>query len=215
MNDQWNSLEVARISVSLLTPIVVVTVGFLFNKRLKGFERNQWTNQRIVDKRLEIYDKLVPLLNEILCFHCYIGNWKEIPPTNAIQYKRTLDKYMSIYKPLFDTDVWSAYNKFIHVCFEASTEWGNDATIRSSYSRRAEHCGGWSAEWNGLFSERFVGRASSEKGYEESQNELKMANYSALMECLKNSVEIFQYEGVRAIKLPRKKDSLDKDSSID
>ena len=205
MNDPWNELEIARLSVSLLTPIVVVTVGFLFNKRLKSFERSQWTNQKIIEKRLAIYDSIVPVVNEVLCFHCYIGNWKEITPKDAVRHKRTLDKGMSIYKPLFDPGVWTAYNKFIHVCFESTTEWGADASIRSTYARRAEHCPEWEDDWRGLFSAKFLQRSETEEGYEDSQNELKMSAYSELLESLKEGIEIFRFDAVSGVKLPRKK----------
>lgn len=204
MMDPWNSLEIARLSVSLLTPIVVITMGFLFNRRIRNFERGLWTGQKIVEKRLEIYDKLVPYLNDILCFHCYIGNWKEISPREVQQHKRVLDKNMSIYKPLFAIEVWTAYNRFIHLCFETPADWGSDATIRSSYAKRAEHCREWDEQWYDLFAERFLDRASSEEGYETLQNELKMSSYADLMETLRDSVELFKHESIRAIRIPRR-----------
>ena len=129
----WNSLEIVKICVSLLTPIVVVIIGFIFNKRLKDFEKKQWTNGKILEKRLAIYDRIVPFLNDILCFNCYIGNWKEITPCDAIRYKRLLDKDLNIYKPLFDINVWDSYNVFIHLCFDTYSGWGRDATLRSTF----------------------------------------------------------------------------------
>lgn len=35
----WNSLEVVKLFISLLTPVVVVVLGYLFNRRLKEVER--------------------------------------------------------------------------------------------------------------------------------------------------------------------------------
>ncbi len=206
MKAPWNSLEVVRLSVSLLTPLVVVSVGFLFNRRIKKFEKGQWTNQKIIEKRLEVYDKLVPSLNDILCFHCYIGNWKELEPRHIVQLKRTSDKTMSIYKPLFAPAVWSAYNRFIHTCFEPSIEWGSDATIRSTFTKRAEYCETWEEEWYGFFADKFLDRVASDSAYETRQNELKMDAYAELMAAFKDSVELFEHNSVRRLRLPRKRE---------
>jgi len=35
----WNSLEVAKLLVSVLTPVAIVILGFLFNRRLQKLER--------------------------------------------------------------------------------------------------------------------------------------------------------------------------------
>ncbi len=204
MNDPWNSLEIARLSASLMTPLMVAFVGFLLNRRIKTYEQNQWTNQKIVDKRLDIYDKLVPYLNDVLCFYCYIGNWKEIGPKEIIQYKRVLDKSMSIYKPLFDTEVWKAYNVFIHLCFETSVHWENDATIRSSFTKRAQFSSNWDEAWYDLFSDKYLDRLAAEEEYESRQIDLIMTSYTKLMNALKNDIELFKHESVRRLRIPKK-----------
>jgi hypothetical protein len=76
MNDTWNSLELVKLFVSALTPILVAITGFILNKSLKKIDQRQWTNSKILEKLLLVYDKVVPILNDLLCFHCYVGNWK-------------------------------------------------------------------------------------------------------------------------------------------
>lgn len=88
----WNSLEIAKLIASVLTPISVVVFGFWINRRLKVFEHLQWANQKVVEKRLYVYQELVPLLNDLLCYFTYVGNWKTHNPASIIELKRKLDR---------------------------------------------------------------------------------------------------------------------------
>jgi hypothetical protein len=188
----WSSLEVTKLIVSSLTPILVIVIGFILNRKIKNLDSRQWTNQKILEKRLLIYDKTVPLLNDILCFHCYIGNWKEISPTEIIRTKRTLDKEMNIYSPLFNKELLDKYNKFIQLCYETFTGWGNDAKIKSLYERRAEHCKEWNHEENKCFSEEYIKSFLSNNDKENVNIAQKKKAYLDLMEEFKNGLEIMQ-----------------------
>ena len=64
----WNSLEIAKLAVAVLTPIVVAAGGYWINGRLKSLEAAQWSQQKIVERRIQAYDQLAPFLNKILCF---------------------------------------------------------------------------------------------------------------------------------------------------
>jgi adenylate kinase family enzyme len=59
----WNSLEVAKLVASVLTPAAVAFFGMWLNRYLKRIEHFQWANQKAVEKRLEVYSELAPLLN--------------------------------------------------------------------------------------------------------------------------------------------------------
>jgi hypothetical protein len=177
----WNSLEIAKLVISILTPLIIAILAFRFNKTLKRLDKKQWTNQKIVDKRIEIYDKVVPKLNDMLCFYCYIGNWKDLTPNDIIQLKRELDKEMNIYVPLFSETLLHSYNDFIHLCFTAYTGWGHDAKIRSLYGRRKDHNKTWDDKWIECFDTNDVIEPKVLRG-----------KYSELMDKFKNDLIIFQ-----------------------
>ena len=59
----WNSLEITKIFVNVITPVSVVVVGWLINSRLKRLDHIQWSNQKLIEKRLALYDEVSPLLN--------------------------------------------------------------------------------------------------------------------------------------------------------
>src|SRR3954468_11754522 len=92
----WNSLEVVKLAASLLTPTLLLILGIWVNRIAKRFEATQWANQKVVAKPLAIDDELAPLLNKLLCFYTYVGDWKELTPPDIIQTKRTVDKVFYI-----------------------------------------------------------------------------------------------------------------------
>src|SRR6516164_4389171 len=113
MPDKWNSVQIVTLVVSALTPITVLVLGFMFTRASRRIEQVQWANQTVVTHRLEIYDKLAPGLNQLLCFATFVGGWKEIGPTQAIGIKRTLDEIMYANRVLFSEELFAAYHRFM------------------------------------------------------------------------------------------------------
>jgi hypothetical protein len=148
----WDNLEIAKLLVSAVTPLVVLLIGSRINRSLKQLEERQWSNQKVVEKRLEIYDELAPLLNDLLCYFTYVGNWKELSPPEIVALKRTLDKKGYINAPLFSEQFSGRYWDFINVCFEVFTGWGEDAKLRTGTALRKDvaqvH---WKPEWDRYF----------------------------------------------------------------
>src|SRR5215467_3048270 len=101
MAASWNSVQIVTLIVSALTPITVVVLGVVFARASRRIEQVQWANQTVVTRRLDIFDKLVPGLNQLLCFATFVGVWKEIDPRKAIAIKRELDETMYANKVLF------------------------------------------------------------------------------------------------------------------
>ena len=177
----WNSLEITKLVIATLTPIIIAFLAFRFNRIIKRLDKKQWTNQKIVEKRIEIYDRIVPKLNDILCFYCYIGNWKEITPIDIIRLKRELDKDINIYAPLFSDDLSKKYNDFIHLCFISFSGWEHDAKIKSLYGHRQEHNVEWKDDWIQCFDTNNVIEPMKIK-----------ERYGELMESIKKDLVIFQ-----------------------
>ncbi|WP_323120552.1 hypothetical protein [Burkholderia alba] len=153
----WNSLDAVRLVVDILTPLSVTALGWLISRRLKRLEFVQWTNQKLIEKRLEIYDTIAPQLNRLLCFYTWVGHWKDISPDDVVRTKRELDKTIHIYRHLFDDDVYLAYQGFIHALFETHAGAGQDAKIRSHvegpHGDRSRHGSyAWNPAWTARFS---------------------------------------------------------------
>lgn len=151
----WNSLEVAKLVVAAATPVFVVIVGFWLNRRLKSLEQAQWSQQKIIERRIRAYDELAKPLNQVLCFFCYVGTWKEMTPPDLVRIKRELDQTAHISAPLFDKNFLGYYNQLIDTCFSTFGAWGDDAKLKTLPDRREQVAGAdWESQWAACFTGR-------------------------------------------------------------
>ena len=155
---QWPILEIAKLIVGVLTPLSVALLGWLFSRQLKRLDLSNWTNQKLIEKRLAIYDDIAPKLNQLLCFFTWVGYWKTISPADAIDAKRDLDKTLNIYRHVFEAEVYAAYQDYIHILFETYTDIGHDAKLRALVrspdgDRRTNGGYVWSEAWDSCFSD--------------------------------------------------------------
>ena len=158
VSDDWSSLEILKLLIDLLTPAAMLYIGLWFDRRIKEFEHRQWSNQKVIEKRLEVYEKVTPKLNDMMCYFLRIGTWKELNPTEVIDMKREIDKDAHIYAPLFSPAFMDRYNEFMSSCFATFRGAGKDAQLRAdgSFYREAyvgdePHDGKWNAEWDDCF----------------------------------------------------------------
>ena len=179
----WNSLEIAKLLVSILTPLSVVILGWFISRRMKRIEQFQWANQKLIEKRLLLYDQLAPQLNKLLCFYIWVGNWKDISPKDITDIKRELDKVVSIYRYLFSANFYERYRNFMDTLFIVYTGPGLDAKIRSCMKtgygdRRTDSNYQWQHSWESRFADE-----KTVPDREEIKNQ-----YDQVMNSLKNSI---------------------------
>lgn len=154
----WNSLEIAKLLVGALTPILIVLIGIWVNRIAKRLEAAQWTNQKLIEKRIAVYDELAPMINDLYCYFLCVGNWRDFTPVQIIEIKRKLDKRIYVYASLFSRNFISIYNDFIHLCFETYTGSGHSAKLRTLLDhqmggdRRKSSSVAWQSDWDKLFS---------------------------------------------------------------
>ena len=160
MAGSWNGVQIVTLIVEGLTPITVVVLGVLFSKASRRIEQVQWANQTVVTHRLDVYDKLAPGLNQLLCFATFVGGWKEIDPRKAIAIKRDLDQTMYVNKVLFSEELFAAYHQFMTVLFAMFATTGADAKVRAPIESK------WGSRrdlswWDDTMSGRFTDEAAS------------------------------------------------------
>lgn len=149
----WNSLEITKLIVQCLTPILIVLLGILVNRAIKRFELRQWRNQKLIEKRLSIYDDIAPSLNDLLCYFSFIGCWKDLSPIEVVRLKRVLDKKIYLAAPLFSPQFYSACMDFMNLCYETYSGWGEDAKLKTKFERRKKAAGSkWQADWENAYS---------------------------------------------------------------
>lgn len=125
----WTWLEAAKLAIQALTPAAIALLGVYIHRVTKRFEHNQWRSQKLIEKRLAIYDSLAPLLNDVFCYFTYVGKWKESTPADIVALKRKIDKELHLAAPLFSDDWYRSISAFQNTCFETFTGWGRDDSL--------------------------------------------------------------------------------------
>jgi hypothetical protein len=180
MAGSWNSVQIVTLVVDALTPITVVVLGVLFTRASRRIEQVQWANQTVVTHRLDVFDKLAPGLNQLLCFATFVGGWKEIDPRKAIAIKRELDQIMYANKVLFSDELFAAYHRFMTVLFAMFATTGADARVRapieSKWGNRRELTW-WNDVMGVLFTDDAVGLEEIQAAYEELSQQFRADLY--------------------------------------
>lgn len=139
----WNSLEVAKIAVAALTPLMLLFLGHQFseNSRRQTLEASRTAQVRseqsaqfakLVEKRLELWDKLAIPLNDTYVYLVQVGHWKQLSERDVISRKRQTDALIYANRPFFSDRFFNAYNGFIDTAFEPYQGIGEDAKLRTS-----------------------------------------------------------------------------------
>lgn len=176
---ELTSYEILKLIVQILTPVTVLGLGWYFNQRLKKIDFRHWSNQKVIEKRLKLYDEIAPKLNMLLCFYIWKGDWKNISPDHVLEAKRELDKTLIIYKYLFDDSVFSSYESYIELLFETYSKRGASAKLLTGIDGpggNREHDGSyvWKKEWDNYFSRREgKGIKAVSVSYESLMNNLR------------------------------------------
>jgi len=134
---------------SMLTTLLAIVVAWV----VIAFDRRKTVNQELIRKRIQVYDEMAPMLNDIVCFFLYVGDFKSLPPATLIAHERNLDRKMHLYRPIFSTALESRYDAFMMSCFAVYAGGiGKPALIKADYVRVARVWGkDWKPEWNGDF----------------------------------------------------------------
>lgn len=148
----WNSLEIAKLVTSTLTPLVVVVVGYWIRRAVMKIEHRQWSNKSVIEWRIRVFDGLAPILNNIYCFGVYKGGWKDLEPPDIIALKREADIKAYLAAPLFSKTFMECYSLFMDACYKTYTGKGKDALLRANVEmHRNARPEKWNPDWNDMF----------------------------------------------------------------
>ena len=145
----------AKLGVDLLGPLIAAVFGIWVLRLTKRIEQNQWRNQKLIEKRILIWDQVGPVVNDIYCYCKRIGSWKEMTPIDVITRKRTAGKVVHLSRPYFSNKFFRSYIDFTTSSFAMFQGHGADAKIRTSLweHRNARH--DWESNWDELFKDEF------------------------------------------------------------
>lgn len=144
----WNSLEVAKLIVSIITPVAIVFIGFWIQSTLAKQNQTWKARERLADRRLMIYDDIRDELNRIYCFIEDVGTWKEEDPDKVISYKRKLDQVMHTQQAIWAPDTFSAYQEYMDAAFATYQGVGEDAKIETKLYEKEKGIKDWKPAWS-------------------------------------------------------------------
>jgi hypothetical protein len=123
-------MEVAKIGVAALTPIVTGLVGILVLQMGTRLEVAKQLNQELLKKRLTLFEEIAPKLNDLFCFYQAVGHWAELSPEEIIRRKRAIDRSIQVNRYLFRSEFWNEYQRFEKAHFDLFATVGQPAKLR-------------------------------------------------------------------------------------
>ena len=139
-------MDIMRLIVSFLTPVVVLILGIWVKKASTDYEKRASLNDKIIAKRVGVYDEIGKDLNDIFAYVAQVGQWKDFSPEAIVNKKRSVDKIMYMNRPYWSTAAFKAYKDFIQTCFHTFNGIGEDAKIRAA-TIQFEKLPTWKEEW--------------------------------------------------------------------
>ena len=135
----------------LIAPLVATIFGYLILRLTKTLEYSQWRNQKLIEKRIALWDEIGPVLNDIYCYCSRVGSWKDFRPQDVINKKREADKLAYLGTPYFSHAFFECYHQFIESCFETYQGHGKDAKLKSDSQKHKNVHPEWEEQWNHHF----------------------------------------------------------------
>jgi hypothetical protein len=148
---EWTSLEIVKVAVAAATPIAVVLLGLYVRKVTQRLEDAQWSKRRVIERRVELYNRMGPLFNDLYCCVMKRGDFRKITPPVAVKRKRELDRQFHINRYLFSEQFATAYESFISTYFIENEHVGSVARLRvDRTTQKSERAPSWDDQWDAL-----------------------------------------------------------------
>ena len=147
----WTWLEIAKLAVSAIGPIVVLILGLWVKGIVDRIDQRRWAAQNTIKWRLSVFDRLVPKLNLLFSIFSYVGRWKELTPPDIIALKRDLDELVFTYDFLWSENFRQSYNELMLLCFKPNQGPGMDAKIAANIEMFRQAHSNWDSRWDSLF----------------------------------------------------------------
>ncbi len=151
-------MELAKLIVSFLTPLTIAVVGFLVQRTLAEQSRTWKIEDRLADKRVEIYEKIGLDLNRIYCYVMDVGDFKDETPDGIMTAKRSVDRNMFVYQAIWPEETFRCFKEYMGVAFaHYEGELGEDAKIRARLPEKKAAFKNKGKQWSTNWDERFTG----------------------------------------------------------
>lgn len=158
----WNSLEVAKLVVSVSLPIVLAVFGLWIKQSIQASEavissalekqkHEQVLSREIASKRRAIYEAIRIPLNNIYCYIEEVGGYKNMTPATINSDRRYLHKEMHTQRAYWSPETFAKYLEYMdQVAFKTWQGINKDAPIRDDPGQKMG-LESWVDEWQDRF----------------------------------------------------------------
>jgi hypothetical protein len=131
--------------------VVIVGLGVVVSRAARRVEHAEWINRTLVQRRLDVYDRMFPPLNDLYVFFRCVGHFRDLSPLEALARKRDADALFHRNRFLMSADFDDAYNRFMDTCFKTNTGPGRGAQLRASVDWHRRERPRWDDTWDILY----------------------------------------------------------------
>lgn len=141
--NEWSSLEIAKLIVSALVPVVGVIVAFSIAHYTKTLEGRRWRNEKLLEFRIEFFTEVGPKVNLLFTFCTLKNDWTKYSVQDIIDLKRFLDRKFHTFHMLLGLDVRQRYIEFAKNVFVTHQGLAKDPILRRYWRQYAGNTVGW------------------------------------------------------------------------
>jgi hypothetical protein len=134
----WNSLEIAKLAVGVLTPVSLLFISSQISRSEKIQAEEAARFQRVAEQRSLIWKDLSPKLNDIYEYLMYVGSWRTISAADVVRNKREADRIFFENRPFFSDKFSKGYDEFMAASFQTTNGMGEDPIPRTTANFRAK-----------------------------------------------------------------------------
>lgn len=154
-----------------ILPVALVVLGMIAKKIATNHEKRLSLHEKIIEKRVGVYEVIGKDLNDIFTYTVRVGNWKDFTPVEILDKKRKIDKEMYVSRPYWSDEAFSSYILLTTYLFEVYTGTGQNAKIRGE-TEKFKSLPNWIKNWEGYFSSDVFDSKEAWKRYRNLMSKL-------------------------------------------
>lgn len=132
---KWNSLEIAKIAISVLTPLALLWLGIQFNNTAARNAQIHEREAQVIRKRIELWDKMGRPINDIYIFR--MGSPTDLTEAAITKEREDLNILVYSYRPFFTDEFVHNYAHFMDVTskdyFQHQVPQDKENKVREAY----------------------------------------------------------------------------------
>jgi hypothetical protein len=152
-------LEVWKVLLSILTPLVLVELIFVVNNAIQERGAFLKREEQILAEKQKIYSELGLRLNTIYVYIADIGDFRSYTPPKVVQLKREADRQFNMCRPYWSDNTKKLYEEYMDAAFLTHNGPGFPAKINSSEKQKIAAYSFDKLKWDDAWNQYFTGES--------------------------------------------------------